>query len=661
LAEIDPATLDPDNLPDPADCVLPGKLCQDAFSFLPDAIRPTVCDAIASVSRDTLERTAKGVIGAWARAQSADIVEQLNNGIRYFDLRLCVDTLEMSKPSDELTLADVKFTHTLVTQIDVVSFFLQVRNWLRVDAKRGGEVLIFKFRLFNLTSGPGWMYVRPDVQFSLQLKLLTFLQTEFGSMLSPANIPLDAPYSKFVGQNVVMIFENDTVQFPFFLDRPGVPKPICTAGQSAWANGTCNDACTFPTITACNAAQDKIGFVDFWSAYPDPRGAPMFNWLRNRDSSMSSFYAGLTDDPNVTFSRLYENYPKLGGPGMLTVLQGQGGFEVSNAVPVILKGLFYPSDLSGPDGLEQLAMRFTPNFVTNILPDPYGHTQGGWPRIKQPYSGYNIIQGDHVQQYNFSTLIVAANRGELWKYGGKAVPTFNDDQCHCALEVGTNVLNCGVCYTDPAGYDDTTCVGDGLSCYSTTALQCKYTGDCHWRPGMCTSDTGGALLCSNDGTQCTCKNKANMRSCRADKECSLGVGTTDMCVSNTNGVYDDNCRFTGAGCTCDTPDPLAPQCMSDADCTWNPIRSSSADPNKGSHNCYILGTESWCATPQVQCEDNSQCHLADAYCRSDRPGGYRCEKGSFGEMAGGDACVCTRPLPSDVAAYDPKNPKNYVV
>lgn len=170
----------------------------------------------------------------------------------------------------------------------------------------------------------------------------------------------------------------------------------------------------------------------------------------------------------------------------------------------------------------------------------------------------------------------------------------------------------------------------------------------------------GECSYSKTNPQC-CKS----RKCRADKECRFD-DRTSTCVGIT-GVKSEECKYAGTDtqgnvnvCTCDNPDPLAPQCTSDNDCIYGAgVRSKSRDQNKGSHNCKIYGTESQCRTPLVQCENNGQCHLR-GICRSDTPGSAKCIAGSFMDVMRGDSCVCKGDL-GDAVNYNPNNPNNYQV
>ena len=584
-----------------------------------------VCQFVNTASQDTVERVVKGVAGVWSRAQSATISEQLTNGARSFDLRLCIDNAQETIPDAQLVFdTHLKFCHGLVCDITVVEFFTEIRDWIDNNNAHGEFILLDFNSLHNLippTNDDKWMYIGDATRLAFQQELLQLLQSLFGSKLAPANIRPDHGYADFIaaGYQIITIFDN------------GV-------------------------IDASNTR-----FVSKWQS--------QFPFVRDRDGeSAGTWGATLSDPVQIQTFNVYELTTKLPATpniaSMFTNINGVGGLGSDTAAKDILMGIMFPSQITGPNGLEQLSMKFTPNFVTSVLPPPYGHVPGqGWDRLPMPPGGYNFVSCDHFHKYNVTSLMIAWNRGELSKYGMRAVPTLDDSQCSCARKSvsGGSVFDCGVCYTDPAGYDDTTCQGDGLACYSTTAQQCRYTPDCHWKLGMCTSDTGGALYCNNNGSSCTCHNPEN-RSCRADRECTYDVASAS-CISNTPGVSDDNCRYAGTDvhsnknvCTCDNPDPLAPQCTDDSHCIVGAMqKSKSDDQNRGSHNCYILGGESWCATPSVQCTNDDQCHM-DGVCRprDGATGGYKCAYHPFAFD-----CECTRDLPPDVVDYRPDNPLNY--
>lgn len=588
------------------------------------SVSDILCKVANTLSPDTVQRIVKGVTGLWSRAQSATISEQLTNGARSFDLRLCIDNAQETIPDKQLVFEkNVKFTHGLVCEITAVQFFTEIRDW--IDANNAhGEFILLDFNSINNLIPPTkddyWMYIGYETRIAFQRQLLQLLQSLFGSKLAPANIRPDHGYADFIaaGYQIITIFDN------------GV-------------------------IDASNTL-----FVSKWQAE--------FPFVRSRKDDLSGTWETTLSDPvqiqAINVKELTGMPTVLNIASKFTVINGSGGLGDGTEAKDILMGILFPSQITGPNGLEQLSMKFTPNFVTSVLPPPYGHVPGqGWDRLPMPPGGYNFVSCDHFQKYNVSSLLIAWNRGELDTYGMRAVPTLDDSQCKCATKTitGGSVFDCGVCYTDPAGYDDTTCKGDGLACYSTTAQQCRYTPDCHWKLGMCTSDTGGALYCNNNGSSCTCHNPEN-RSCRADRECTYDYASAS-CISNTPGVSDDNCRYAGTDvhsnknvCTCDNPDPLAPQCTQDSHCIVGAMqRSKSDDQNRGSHNCYILGGESFCATPAVQCQNDDQCHL-DGMCRprNGATGGYKCEYHPWGFD-----CECTRGLPGDVVNYIPGNPLNY--
>ena len=225
-------------------------------------------------------------------------------------------------------------------------------------------------------------------------------------------------------------------------------------------------------------------------------------------------------------------------------------------------GIMFPSQITGPNGLEQLSMKFTPNFVTSVLPPPYGHVPGqGWDRLPMPPGGYNFVSCDHFQKYNVTSLMIAWNRGELSQYGGNAIPTTDDSQCKCGYQMS---VSCGACYTDPAGYDDATCQGSGLECYSTTAPQCQSNADCYL-DGQCQSHTGGGLNCYfGTNLECNCHNPhiPTGQPCpdRVDQQCLNGTcaqlpeDNYVCCPSGQEttpfGAVSDYCSNLSAGQSC---------------------------------------------------------------------------------------------------------------
>lgn len=504
----------------------------DPFTGLSDAM----CQLAGIVSQNTLERIVKGVAGAWSRAQSATIAEQLTNGARAFDLRVCIDNAQETIPDAQLVFdTHVKFTHGLVCEITAVKFFTDIRDWIEQNQAHGEFILLDFNNLHNLVEPKEgtWMYVGEEKRLAFQRQFLQLLQNLFGSKLAPAGILPNMGYSDFVSKG-------------------------------------------YQIIATFNNAES---FVSKWQAE--------FPFVRDRNNDLQGTWRDTLSDP-VPVQAINVSVLSSGGldPNKFTVINGSGGLGGSTAAKDILMGIFFPSQITGPNGLEQLSMKFTPNFVTSVLPPPYGHVPGqGWDRLPAPAGGYNFVSCDHFQKYNVTSLMIAWNRDELHTYGMRAIPTTNDDQCKCANKTisGGSVFDCGLCYTDPAGYDDTTCVKDGLECYSTTAPQCKSNADCYLN-GQCRSHTGGGLKC-NYGTnlQCNCENPhiETGQPCpdRVDKQCLNGtcaqfpednyvccpsgtqvLGAVSQFCSNLNTndscKYDRQCRSGACGRMGNSDSPL---------------------------------------------------------------------------------------------------------
>jgi hypothetical protein len=147
---------------------------------------------------------------------------------------------------------------------------------------------------------------------------------------------------------------------------------------------------------------------------------------------------------------------------------------------------------------------------------------------------------------------------------------------------------------------------------------------------------------------------AQLQACSNDNECRFSFGG---CRGDAGrGVNSERCKMmVGSGsqmCTCDNPDPKAPQCTSDQDCGFAVGASYSRNQDKGSHNCYIIGTGSYCATPSKQCTSNAQCHNSASGAYSDTGASYKCSFSVFGAK-------CDRALPANVVDYKEGAAHNY--
>jgi len=205
----------------------------DPFSGLADVL----CKLAETISQNTLERIVKGVAGAWSRAQSATIAEQLTNGARSFDLRVCIDNAQETIPDAQLVFnTHVKFTHGLVCEVTAVQFFTEIRDWINANNAHG-ELIVLDFNtMHNLceTNPESWMYIGEETRMSFQRQFLQLLQGLFGSKLAPANIRPNVGYADFIsaGYQIIATFNNPSVdslgtsfvskwksEFPFLRDR----------------------------------------------------------------------------------------------------------------------------------------------------------------------------------------------------------------------------------------------------------------------------------------------------------------------------------------------------------------------------------------------------------------------------------------------------------
>lgn len=104
----------------------------------------------------------KPIVFRWATTQASGIIDQLNLGIRFFDLRIA------HKPNDNTNT--LYFAHGLFTHITVESALSDINGWLEKHPK---EVLILALPHFH------------DLSNSNHDHLVSFIKTTFGSRLLP--------------------------------------------------------------------------------------------------------------------------------------------------------------------------------------------------------------------------------------------------------------------------------------------------------------------------------------------------------------------------------------------------------------------------------------------------------------------------------------------
>jgi hypothetical protein len=245
---------------------------------------------------------AKAVTAVWAIAQGNSITDQLNMGIRYIDLRMCIDT----KSGDNLTnitIDDVRFTHSLITtNCNFVQFINEIDIWITANTH---EVVILDFQyLLNLcydetyteankppvSSGPMRYQVSNDIQLSMQIQILDYIVGKWGksgtnpgnggkTRLAPASFTLSNSYNSFLsnGYNFVLMFDNQgQKQFPG-MDQNG--NNVVVDGTATKANNQ--------TITISNPL--NLTFASFWRNWiTSGQVAHPYYFCRDRDRSQQS-------------------------------------------------------------------------------------------------------------------------------------------------------------------------------------------------------------------------------------------------------------------------------------------------------------------------------------------------------------------------------------
>ncbi|XP_053492441.1 PI-PLC X domain-containing protein 1 [Ictalurus furcatus] len=166
---------------------IPGS--HDAMSYCLDLTSPLLRSE--SDSFRLLDRVfycvTRPIIYKWATTQVINIVEQLQAGVRYFDLRIA------RKQND--TSHDLYFTHVIYTHVTVGDTLSTVATWLSAHPK---EVVILACSHFE------------GLSEKLHEELIYSLKKIFGSKLCPsdADITLRGLWSS--GYQVVLSYEDQT-------------------------------------------------------------------------------------------------------------------------------------------------------------------------------------------------------------------------------------------------------------------------------------------------------------------------------------------------------------------------------------------------------------------------------------------------------------------
>uniref|UniRef100_A0AAY5ERV7 Phosphatidylinositol-specific phospholipase C X domain-containing protein n=1 Tax=Electrophorus electricus TaxID=8005 RepID=A0AAY5ERV7_ELEEL len=168
---------------------IPGS--HDAMSYCLDIASPLVrseSDTFRLVDRAFYCFT-RPVIYKWATTQIKSILDQLQSGVRYFDLRIA------HKQGD--TSNDLYFTHVIYTQLTVVETLQMVATWLTAHPK---EIVILACSHFE------------GLSKILHEEFIYSLKKTFGSKLCPHNADMTLRGLWFSGYQVVLSYEDQAAE-----------------------------------------------------------------------------------------------------------------------------------------------------------------------------------------------------------------------------------------------------------------------------------------------------------------------------------------------------------------------------------------------------------------------------------------------------------------
>lgn len=371
---------------------------------------------IATLVKYTSIPGVKNIVGAviqrWAKAQSVDVLTQLNNGIRYLDLRMCLDTSNGTKKTP--TFDDLKFTHSLISDVTFKQMIDQVATFNRSNPK---EIIILDFQyILNLSTTNTTLqyFVDTNVQLSIQKQALNYMRTAFGSSLSMASDSITNTYNYFIRKKTPIIV---------LFDSKG-------SGGECGSSGSCN---SIVPVTG-----NTLSFPDYWvkNGYP---------WVRNRSSTISKTFANAysaNSDPMNSFLESTCNLPGVTGVDCYSTFPDTDKFVVygatvgmvtdDNAAQIRcgnLCGVACPdhpscvnSQINYPSGLLDAASNYAPVLLNNLL-DRWGSMwKGGYFRNPTPtptgIKTHNIFIYDNVAAYNVSSIIVSVAQQKIGLYTG---------------------------------------------------------------------------------------------------------------------------------------------------------------------------------------------------------------------------------------------------
>jgi hypothetical protein len=158
------------------------------------------------------------VIKHWSQAQSSDITTQLNQGVRYFDLRICVDAQ-----------GEFRTCHGLYGSLfdDVLNQFSTFLN------QHPGEMIFLDFEHLFAQNGD-------EMTSDQQSQLIDKLQQSLGAKIAPPSYGVDVTLGQMrqAQKQVIVFWENATTATNF----PALLWNRATYLCSTWYNVTSWDA-----------------------------------------------------------------------------------------------------------------------------------------------------------------------------------------------------------------------------------------------------------------------------------------------------------------------------------------------------------------------------------------------------------------------------------
>ena len=157
-----------------------------------------------------------GVAGPWAKAQNLSVKEQLQKGIRYFDLRVALDTYENK----------FRTCHTFWSS-DLEPILKDIKNFLSFSDKNSREVIILDFQKLHAMTP------------QLHAQLIALIKKYLGDKAAPTttlnpNSTMQDFYNS--GKQVVILYGDDTDSFNEASKYPDLLWQRQNNIDSFWAN-----------------------------------------------------------------------------------------------------------------------------------------------------------------------------------------------------------------------------------------------------------------------------------------------------------------------------------------------------------------------------------------------------------------------------------------